>query len=149
MKLPCKGKRHILLFGIVALALANSMTSFSQDLNSNLDIRPGTMNITPGDADALLQNGSGLVIIDIRTPQEYQSGHLEGALNIDYYSDEFLDTLKSLDRNSTYIIYCRRGIRGGAALGMMRDMGFKDVYNILGGLAQWAQDGRPMIGEVI
>ncbi len=149
MELISKGRLYILLFMIFILALPNSIASSSQGLDSSLSIMSGPMNITPGDAYALLKDSSGLAIIDIRTPQEYQSGHLEGALNIDYYSDGFLDSLKSLDKNSTYIIYCRRGIRGGAALGMMRDLGFKGVYNILGGLTQWAQEGRPMIGEVI
>ena len=84
-----------------------------------------------------------------KNPQEYQSGHLKGATNLDYYSNGFLDSLKPLDKNSTYIVYCRRGIRGGAALEMMKAIGFKRVYNILGGLTLWAQEGMPMIGKVI
>ena len=74
---------------------------------------------------------------------------MDGAINLDYYSSGFLDRLKALDKNSTYIVYCRKGIRGGIALEMMRSLGFKKVYNILGGLALWAEEGWPMIGEVI
>lgn len=121
----------------------------SQDLNSSLSTRSNIGNITTGDAYALIQNSSSLAIIDVRTPQEYQSGHLDGAINLDYYSDGFLNNLTSLDKNSTYLIYCRRGIRGGSALEMMRGLGFKEVYNIAGGLTKWSQEGRPRIGEVI
>jgi rhodanese-related sulfurtransferase len=107
------------------------------------------INVSTPDAYALIEDRPDMVIMDVRTPEEYQAGHLNGAVNLDYYSGGFLDRLKALDKNSTYIVYCRKGIRGGIALEMMRSLGFKEVYNILGGLALWAEEGRPMKGEVI
>ena len=147
MKLDSKGQWHAILILISIFALLIPIAFASPDLNSSL--RTIALNVSPGDAYAIMQNSSGLEIIDVRTPQEYQSGHLEGAINLDYYSKGFLDSLRPLDKNSTYIVYCRRGIRGGAALEMMKSLGFKKVYNILGGLTLWAQEGWPMIGKVI
>jgi parallel beta-helix repeat protein len=118
-------------------------------LYSNLTTISSKPSLPPKEAYTLMQENQDLVIIDVRTPEEYESGRLEGAINLDYYSYEFLDSLKSLDKNSTYIVYCRRGYRGGLALEIMRALGFKQVYNVLGGLTQWAQDGTPMIGEVM
>ena len=112
-------------------------------------ISSNAINISTLDAYDLIESCPDMVIIDVRTPPEYQAGHLYGAINLDYYSRGFLDRLKALDKNSAYIVYCRKGIRGGIALEMMRSLGFKEVYNILGGLALWADEGRPMKGEVI
>jgi len=147
MKLASKGRWHAILILISILASLIPIAFASADLNSSQ--RTIAVNVSPGDAYAIMQNSSGSVIIDVRTPQEYQSGHLKGATNLDYYSNGFLDSLKPLDKNSTYIVYCRRGIRGGATLEMMKALGFKRVYNILGGLTLWAQEGMPMIGKVI
>lgn len=115
------------------------------NLYSNLSIKQDTKSLSPGDVYALIQNSPGLMILDVRTPQEYQSGHLEGAINLDYYSYGFPDSLRSLDKNSTYIIYCKGGVRSTEVLEMMKALGFKEVYNILGGLAQWSNEGLPMI----
>ncbi len=149
MNISHKGRYHIILVTISILALSITIAFANQDLNSSMSSRSNIMNITPGDAYALIHNSSSLVIIDVRTPLEYQSGRLDGAINLDYYSDGFLNNLTSLDKNSTYLIYCRRGVRGGLASGMMKDLGFREVYNIAGGLTQWVQEGRSMIGEVI
>ena len=147
MKSVIKGRWHAVLILISILASLIPIAFAGPDLNSSQ--RTISLNVSPGDAYAIMQNSSDSVIIDVRTPQEYQSSHLEGAKNMDYYSDGFLGNLTLLDKNRTYIIYCRTGIRGGMALEMMRDLGFKEVYNIIGGITQWAQEGRPMIGEVI
>jgi len=125
-------------------ALFLSMAMASQD--SGLG---NAINVSTSDAYALIESRPDTVIIDVRTPEEYQAGHLNGAINLDYYSGGFLGRLKALDKSSTYLVYCRKGIRGGMALEMMRSLGFKKVYNILGGLALWAEEGRPVDGKVI
>ena len=116
---------------------------------SNMSVRSGAKSLSPDDAYALIENNPSLMIIDIRTPQEYQGGHLAGAINLDYYSYGFLDGLKSLDKDRTCIIYCKRGVRGGVAFEMMMALGFKEVYNIRGGITQWAQERKPLMGKVI
>ena len=125
-----------------ALFLSMAMASPDSGLGN-------AINVSTSDAYALIENRPDMVIIDVRTPEEYQAGHLDGAINLDYYSGGFLGHLKSLDESSTYLVYCRKGIRGGMALEMMRSLGFKKVYNILGGLALWAEEGRPVDGKVI
>ena len=147
MKLASRNQQYFILILISMFALSLSIATASPD--SVPGISSKAIDVSTPDAYALKESRPDMVIIDVRTPEEYIAGHLDGAINLDYYSGGFLDRLKSLDKNSTYIVYCRKGIRGGIALEMMRSLGFKEVYNMLGGLALWADEGRPMKGEVI
>lgn len=79
-----------------------------------------------------------VVIIDVRTVAEYQTGHAQDSLNIDFYSPTFADEIKKLDTGKSYQLYCRSGNRSGQAEGLMKSMGFSDVVNI-GGLTEATQ----------
>lgn len=76
----------------------------------------------------------GAVLIDIRTSQEYDASHIEGARNIDYYAPNFQAQLDQLDRDQSYAIYCRSGSRSSSALRLMEEMGFTDVVELQGGI---------------
>ena len=78
------------------------------------------------------------VIIDVRTPAEFASGHLDGAINIDVQSADFRDRVMALDTDGEYFIYCRSGNRSGQAINQMFQMGFTDMTN--GGSVQQASD---------
>ena len=84
-----------------------------------------------------VQVTSDTVIVDVRTPAEYASGHLDGAVNIDWEGADFMTTLDGLDKNGAYVLYCHSGRRAGEALAMMQSMGFTNVTN-LGGIDQAA-----------
>lgn len=71
----------------------------------------------------------GDVVIDVRTPEEFNAGHLDEALNIDIYAPDFKDQIGALDRDASYAVYCRSGNRSGQAKAIMEDMGFTDVTN--------------------
>ncbi|MFP5520334.1 MAG: rhodanese-like domain-containing protein [Bdellovibrionia bacterium] len=70
------------------------------------------------------------VLVDVRTPQEYQQKHLSGAQNIDFYSPNFATSLKALDKNKEYKIYCRSGNRSGQAIRLMKELGFSKVEDV-------------------
>ena len=73
------------------------------------------------------------IIIDVRTPEEYQSGHLkEASYNYDLLSGEFEEKLAELDKDTTYYLYCRSGNRSGQAAELMKKNGFTKVYNLGG-----------------
>lgn len=78
---------------------------------------------------------SGAVLIDVRTPAEFASGHLEGAINIDVQSPDFDQRVAQLDPSTTYLVYCRSGNRSGAAIDRMQGLGFTDLTN-LGSVAE-------------
>ena len=105
-------------------------------------------NITPQEAFTLIQNNQDnpdFVIIDVRTPEEFDAERIENATNIDFYSEAFRDELNNLDKNKPYLIYCRSGGRSGNALDIMAELNFKEVYNILGGINLWKTEGLPTI----
>lgn len=76
-----------------------------------------------------------LVVIDVRTLEEYQTGHLKDSLLIDFRSDDFQTQINALDRHHNYKLYCRSGARSGVATALMIQLGFKSVEN-LGSVAQ-------------
>jgi len=105
-------------------------------------------DITPEEAFALIQenqHNSDFVIFDYRTSEEFAKEHIENAINLDYYSDIFQDVLNQLDKNKTYLIYDQNEGRSGEALDMMAEINFREVYNMLGGITQWAAEGFPTI----
>jgi rhodanese-related sulfurtransferase len=103
-------------------------------------------NITPPEAFALIQdnqNNPDFVIIDVRTPEEFADGHIENAINLDYYSETFRDELNKLDKGKKYLIYCRSGNRSGKALNIAGELEFREAYNMLGGIIEWKAEGLP------
>ncbi len=103
-------------------------------------------DVTPQEAFTLIQNNRNnpdFVIIDVRTPEEVAEGYIEDAVNIDFYAETFRDELDSLDKNKTYLIYCRSGGRSGNALNIMAELNFEEVYNVLGGILAWNAEELP------
>jgi len=101
-------------------------------------------DITPQEAFTLIkenQDNPDFVIIDVRTPEEFADGYIENAINTDFRSESFRDELNKLDKNKTYLIYCRSGVRSGNALDIMAELNFREVYNVLGGITAWKAEG--------
>jgi len=82
-----------------------------------------------------------LVVLDIRTPEEFASGHLANAINIDYYADDFESKLAELDLEVPYVMYCNSGNRSSNALPVMDSLGFAEVYELDGGIQAWYSAG--------
>ncbi len=85
--------------------------------------------------DTLPENG--FVVLDVRTPEEYNQGHLAGAVNIDYYNPNAIEQIKFLDKSKTYLIYCRTGHRSLEIAQLMDKMDFGQIYNLVGGILSW------------
>jgi rhodanese-related sulfurtransferase len=68
-------------------------------------------------------------VIDVRSGEEYMSGHLEGAINMDVESANFAEQISTLDKNGSYVVYCHSGRRAGIALDTMKAAGFTNVVN--------------------
>ncbi len=84
-----------------------------------------------------IKNNPNAVIVDVRTPGEYQSGHIPNAINIDISSAEFPDKINTLDRNKEYYVYCRSGGRSTTACQYMTSLGFKNINNLYGGVLSY------------
>ncbi len=82
----------------------------------------------------------GIVLLDVRTPEETSDGMIEGAGQLDFKADNFEAEIEKLDKEKTYLIYCRSGNRSGKACALMAQKGFKNLYNLKGGYMAWTAD---------
>lgn len=97
------------------------------------------------DAFADLASQPGTVVLDVRTPDEFASGHLPGAVNLDVTSADFEAGLAGLDRAATYALYCRSGNRSADAMERMGAAGFGSLAHLEGGIGSWQAAGRPVV----
>jgi rhodanese-related sulfurtransferase len=91
----------------------------------------------------LLNKNKSIVILDVRTPQEFAAGHLKGAVNIDIYQDNFYSRIDKLDKKATYMVYCRTNNRSGVTVTYMKQKGFAVVYQMMDGFPGWAYNKLP------
>jgi len=101
---------------------------------------PAVKTISPATYQEQVKKGD--LLVDVRTPEEYQAGHLKGALLSDFAGGQFAEQIKGWDKNKTYYLYCASGNRSGKAAKLMSEAGFKQVYN-LGGFATLKEAGLP------
>lgn len=105
-------------------------------------------NITPQEANTMIeenQNNPDFIILDVRTPEEYAAGHIENSVMIDFYADTFRKDIDKLDKSKTYLIYCRSGSRSFNSASIMAELGFKNIYNMMGGIIRWRAEGLPLV----
>jgi len=86
-------------------------------------------------------------IIDVRTPEEFKSGHLHGALNINFYDEDFSEQLQKLDKDKPVLVYCRSGKRSGKAAEQLQKLGFKTIFDLKGGITAWKEAELPLFVE--
>jgi rhodanese-related sulfurtransferase len=99
--------------------------------------------VSPEEAAALAAD-PGIIVLDVRTTEGYESGHLADATMIDFYSETFVDDIAALDPDGTYLVYCRSGNRSGQATALMTDLGFEQVYDLDGGILAWDAQGMAL-----
>ncbi len=91
------------------------------------------------------KNNKDFVVLDVRTPEEFASGHIEGAINIDYNSERFKSEIGKLDKNKSYLVYCRTGRRTSGAVKIMTQLGFNRIYTIKGDIVEWQAEHLPLV----
>jgi rhodanese-related sulfurtransferase len=136
---------------ITACSQATTQTTSTPVSVTSTTTTSNVPTITAPDAYNLIQqniSNPNFIIIDVRTADEFNSGHIAGAINIDYESAQFTADVSLLDKTNQYLVYCKTGIRGAAATQIMVGLGFINVQNIAGGITAWIQDGYPVTAPV-
>lgn len=85
------------------------------------------------------------VLLDVRTPEEFSKEYIEGALLADWNSDDFQRRIEAIDKNAPVFVYCLSGGRSSSAAAAMRKQGFKEVYELQGGIMKWKSAGLPVV----
>jgi rhodanese-related sulfurtransferase len=87
----------------------------------------------------------GVIILDVRTPEEFNAGHIENAININVADSNFSSEVSKLDKNATVAVYCRSANRSAVATKEMAELGFTDMYDMQGGIIDWEAAGGPVV----
>src|SRR5690349_11458351 len=101
--------------------------------------------LSPADFEKKVSAVPDKTVLDVRTADEYKEGHLAGAIMIDFYKDDFKTKLSKLDKSKPVFVYCAGGGRSGSAREIMEGMGFKQIYDLQGGMKAWTKAGKPVI----
>ncbi|PIF02785.1 MAG: hypothetical protein CR965_00020 [Paludibacter sp.] len=134
-------KHFIILFiSVITLSSCNAEDKNQKD-NSNQPLQ----KITSVEAQKLLEKDASIVVIDVRTPGEFNAGHVASAKNINISDRNFQKNITQLkDDNTTYMVYCRTKNRSGVAVKFMLQQGFKNLYQITDGFAGWSRNQLPI-----
>ena len=106
-----------------------------------------TGTIEAAQFDKLIKEKKELQLIDVRTAKEFSEGHIKGAVNIDYYKSDFKQLMAKLDKSKPIAVYCTVGGRSGSGAQMAKQLGFKEVYDLEGGVVLWQRKGFKLVKE--
>ncbi len=132
----------LLLFITAVLAACQTQTQPPE----NNRVAAETTQTTPAYQDLSVTEFSekmalpDVVVLDVRTPAEIAGGKIEGAMELDFHSPGFAEKLDELDKEKTYLVYCRSGGRSGNTCTIMSEKGFKKLYNLDGGFTAWSSE---------
>ena len=101
--------------------------------------------LTPDAFQAALQAAQNVQLVDVRTPEEYRSGYIAGAVNINFHDADFAQQIARLDKAKPLMVYCAVGGRSGKAAAKLSEMGFKNVTDLAGGMNAWKAAGKPTV----
>jgi phage shock protein E len=109
------------------------------------ETRPaGSRNVSIAEAEALLKADKKIVVLDVRTPEEFANGHLPGARNLNFNAPDFKAAVGALDRDATYLVHCQAGGRSARATAAMKELQFKSVLHLNEGFSEWEAAGKPV-----
>lgn len=131
----------IALFSVLSISVSCNTTVKQESQSEN--------NVVLEDITAkelhLKLNGIEGVILDVRTPEEWQEGIIAGADTVNYYADNFEVLVQKLDKNNPIYVYCKSGGRSAKAAKKLHKLGFQRIYNVTGGITRWQKEGFPVI----
>ena len=90
-------------------------------------------------------SNSSVVVLDVRTPGEFMTGHIANAINIDVEGMTFDGDIKNLDKDAKYAVYCQSGRRSVNAIKKLQDAGFTNLFNLKNGILDWQGAGLPVV----
>jgi len=115
-------KKLTLLIVFMAFVSCNSSSEIKKISSENL---------------ILLDKNKDIQVVDVRRLREYNSGHITGAINIDFYKSSFVEDINKLDKSKTTVVYCKSGNRSNKSALIMDSLGFTDFYDFSEGMNGW------------
>ncbi len=146
-----KNLKPFLLMAVFLITLGSCQEVVDKSTNKikNTDVIKATTtvfakDVNPKNFKNLVDSKAGL-LVDVRTPGEFASGHIPGALNIDWKNqDEFTRKIKAIAKDKTVLIYCHSGHRSGLAKKYLQEKGYTKIYNLETGIKGWKKAALPI-----
>lgn len=142
------------VLGAATIALSLTLTGCSSDSGSTDTAGPDTSIVVEQPAApervgaemfANVVATPGVQIIDVRSPEEFAEGHIEGALNYNVEGPDFASQIAGLDPAGTYAVYCRSGNRSVIAVDYMSSQGINGIFELESGIIGWQEAGLPVV----
>jgi phage shock protein E len=101
-------------------------------------------NVTINEAEKLIKEDPKVVVLDVRTAEEFKAGHIAGAKNLDFNGDGFEKQIAALDKSKTYLVHCAAGGRSAQACKLIEQAKLPGVYHMNEGFKAWEKAGKPV-----
>lgn len=136
-------EKHTVIIVVGALILVVLIGVWATSRQSDQPALPSVQRVSPEKFMQTYSQTPGAVLLDVRTPAEFDAGHIAGATNLDFNASSFFDEVQKLDPTKTYFVYCHSGNRSGQATALMHRAGIASIYDLHGGV-----EGAPqLIGD--
>jgi|SRR6478752_7013210 len=129
------------LFTLLFLGVTSLMSLCAQE-KTNI-VTTVIKNVDAKEAAKLVAGGK-ITVLDVRTAEEFAGGHIAGATNINFMAKDFATQVGQLDRNKTYLLHCASGGRSKRCLPQLKQLGFKEIIHLDGGITAWEEAGQPV-----
>jgi phage shock protein E len=143
MKTNSTGWRIPVLWMAALLGFGCEMAMADQKTNAPTVVTVVT-NVQTQVAAKLVAEGK-VIVLDVRTPEEFSEGHIAGATNINFMAKDFATRIATLDTNKVYLVHCASGGRSRRCLPQLKQLGLKQIYHLDGGFSAWEEAGKPVV----
>ena len=123
-----------LLLPVIALLFCSFTTITAQN----------KVSVSSKQVSSMLLKDKKIIVLDVRTAEEFSYGHIKGALNIDIRQPDAFSKIDKLNKNAKYIVHCRTNHRSGIAVNHMIQSGFKNIYQMMDGWSGWSMNNLPV-----
>ena len=135
-----------LLFAVLVLAVVNHAIAQADGKNAATGkAATSVKNIDASEAAKLLEENKKIVVLDVRTPDEFAAGHIASATNINFNDPKFKERIVVLDKSKPYLVHCAAGGRSAKAREILKELQFQSIYHLDGGLKAWEKAGKPVV----
>lgn len=132
-----------MLLALAFFGLTITLVACDQNTAVNSTKTGQVMHVSAAEAHELTKNQPELVVLDIRTPDEFNSGHIKGAVNIDFKASSFATELQALDPAKNYLVHCHSGGRSTSSLKTFKNLNFTNITHLDGGIKAWNKAELP------